>query len=211
MIVQRFKKKADSLLVEMFRSLFEEIDTEKIRHEVSQLKKASPEFDPVDHALALTRRTALRCAATGAVTGLPSGAFAIATLGADLAYLVHQQFRMILGIAMLYGHEPSSRERFSEALSCLAYGSGVGLGRQGLSVVLESVSAEGGLVAEKLGSRLLYERLGKLVPLVGAVSAGALSYFAVRTVGRATIRYYESKIDPQLAEEIWLEGDREHA
>lgn len=209
--LRKFKQRADSTLVEVFRSLFEEIDTEKLKREVAKLKSNAPDFDPRDHARLLARRTAVRCAATGALTGLPSGMLAVATLGADLAYLVYQQFRLVLGIATIYGHEPSARERFNEALSCLALGSGVGLGRQGLAVVLESATIEGGLVAQKIGSRLAYERLGRLVPLVGAVSAGAISYFAVRAVGRATIRYYESLIDPNLADEIWLEGDREHA
>lgn len=209
--VVTFKRKADSILIEVFRSLFEEIDTAKLKREVDEMRRTAPDFDPVDHARILSRRTALRCAATGAMTGLPSGLLAVATLGADLAYLIYQQFRLILGIATIYGHEPSARERFGEALSCLALGSGVGLGRQGIAVVLESASIEGGLVAQKIGSRLAYERIGRLVPVLGAISAGALSYFAVRAVGRSTIRYYESQIDPTLAEEIWLEGDREHA
>lgn len=210
--LRKFKKQADSVLTEVFRSLFEEIDTEKLKKEISVLKRTSPDFDPADHARLLTRRTALRCAATGAITGMPSGLMAVATLGADLAYLVYQQFRMILGIATIYGHEPSSKERFTEALSCLALGSGISLGRQGITVALESAAAlEGGIVAQKIGSKILYERLGKVVPVIGALSAGAISYFAVRAVGRATIRYYESLIDPALADEIWLEGDREHA
>ena len=56
----------------------------------------------------LARRTAIRCAAAGAVTGLPLGLAALGTLGADLAYLVYQQFRLILGIATIYGHEPTA-------------------------------------------------------------------------------------------------------
>ena len=103
--------------------------------------------------------------AAGAVTGLPLGFAAIGTLGADLAYLVYQQFRMILGIATIYGHEPSGRERFSEALSCLALSSGVGLGKQGLAVVRD--------------------RMSRAIPLVGAVSGCALNYAAVHTVARA--------------------------
>src|SRR6185436_6403426 len=99
------------------------------------------------------RRTAIRCAAAGAVTGLPSGFLAIGTLGADLAYLVFQQFRLVVGIATIYGHEPSGRERFAEAFSCLAYSSGVGIGKQGLATVLESATIEGGMVAEKIGTR----------------------------------------------------------
>lgn len=206
---RKFKKRADTLLVEMFASLFEEIDTAKIKREIKQLEASEPEFDPVDHAKLLTRRTAIRCAAAGAMTGLPSGFLAVATLGADLAYLVYQQFRLILGIATIYGYEPSHRERFNEALACLAYGSGVGIGKQGISAALGTLEA--GIVGEKIGGRILRERLGKFIPFIGAFSGGALNYVAVQAVGRATIRYYESKIDPALADEIWAEGDREHA
>ena len=159
----------------------------------------------------LIRRTAFRCAAAGAVTGLPSGLIAIGTLGADLAYLIFQQFRLILGVATLYGQEPTHRERFTEALSCLAYASGVGIGKQGIATVLESAKIEGGAVAERIGERFARDRIAKIVPFVGALSGGALNYFSVRAVGRAAIKYYESRVDPVIADEIWLEGDREGA
>jgi hypothetical protein len=207
----QLKKKADSALVEMFRSLFEEIDTDKLRTEVDSLRRTSPNFDPAGHAEVLARRTAIRCAATGAMTGLPSGLLAVAVLGADVAYLIYQQFRLILGIATIYGHEPTQRERFNEAIGCLAYGSGVTVSKSGLAAMLESATIEGGMVAEKLGTRIMGERLSKMIPVIGAVSGGALNYLAVRSVSRATIRYYESLIDPELADEIWRDGDREHA
>src|SRR5213080_2507697 len=161
---RELKRRADTILEELFRSLFEEIDTDKLRREVVTLKAAAPEFEPAEHARALIRRTAIRCAAAGAVTGLPSGLLALGTLGADLAYLMYQQFRLIVGIATIYGHEPSGRERFSEALSCLAYSSGVGIGKQGIATVLESATIEGGIVAEKIGARFARERLVKIVP-----------------------------------------------
>lgn len=209
--VKNLKKHADTVFLDVFESLFEEIDTRKLKAEVAELRKRAPEFDPAGHAKILARRTAIRCAATGAITGLPSGLLALATLGADLAYLVFQQFRLILGIATIYGHEPTHRERFNEALACLAYGSGLTLGKQGLAAVLESATIEGGVIAERLGTRFLTERVAKVVPVLGSISAGTLNYFAVRAVGRATIRYYDDKVDPSLADEIWLEGDREHA
>src|SRR3954463_7354679 len=159
--VRQFKKRADSVLEEVFRSLFEEIDTEKIRRDVADLKAKAPGFAHADHAHMLVRRTAIRCAAAGAVTGLPSGLLAIGTLGADLAYLMYQQFRLIVGIATIYGQEPSGRERFTEALSCLAYSSGVGLGKSGIAAALESATVEGGIVAEKIGARFARQRLSK--------------------------------------------------
>ncbi|MCU1231820.1 MAG: hypothetical protein JWO97_4704 [Acidobacteria bacterium] len=209
--VTQLKRRADSVLEEVFRSLFEEIDTAKLRADVASMKSSAPDFTAVDHANQLARRTALRCAAAGAVTGLPSGLLALGTLGADLAYLVFQQFRLILGIATIYGHEPSSRERFHEALSCFAYASGVGIGKQGIATMVEVATLEGGVVAEKLGVQFMRDRLLKIVPLVGAISGGALNYVSVRAVARTAIRYYESRVDPVLADEIWNEGDREHA
>jgi hypothetical protein len=205
------KRRADRVFEDLFRTLFEEIDVEKIRREVDELRSAESEFEAIEHARALTRRTAIRCAAAGAVTGLPSGLLAIGTLGADLAYLMYQQFRLIVGIATIYGHEPSGRERFTEALSCLAYSSGVGIGKQGLAAVIESATIEGGLVADRIGMRFARARLSKMVPFVGAVSGGVLNYAAVRTVGRTAIRYYESLVEDTVAEEIWADGDREHA
>jgi len=207
----QFKKRADSVLEEVFRSLFEEIDTDRIRREVDDLRSRTPTFEPAQHARTLARRTAIRCAAAGAVTGIPYGLLALGTLGADLAYLVFQQFRLILGIATIYGHEPSQRERFSEAVSCLAFASGVGIGKQGLGLALESATLEGGVIAEKIGAQFMRERIAKLIPFVGIVSGGALNYAAVRAVSRSAIRYYESRIDPITAAEIWSDGDREHA
>jgi uncharacterized membrane protein YcjF (UPF0283 family) len=209
--IRQFKKRADSVLEEVFRTLFEEIDTEKIRREVSALQNRAPHFEPIDQARLLVRRTAIRCAAAGAVTGLPSGLLAIGTLGADLAFLMFQQFRLIVGIATIYGHEPSHRQRFNEALACLAYASGVGLGKQGIATMLESATVEGGAVAEKIGARFARARLSKIIPFVGALSGGALNYMSVRAAGKAAIRYYDSRVDPELADEIWAEGDREHA
>jgi hypothetical protein len=210
--VRNLKRRADSILEDVFRALFEEIDTDKLRKEVADLRKASPEFAAGDHARTLARRTAIRCAAAGAVTGIPAiGALALGTLGADLAYLVYQQFRMVLGIATIYGHEPNSRERFTEALSCLAFSGGVGVGKQGLASVLGAAATEGGMLAERIGTRFARERFARMVPVVGVISGGALNYAAVHAVSRSAIRYYESRIDPVVADEIWAEGDREHA
>jgi hypothetical protein len=205
------KRKADNVLEEVFRSMFEEIDVDKLRREVDDLRDSAPDYSAAEHARMLTRRTAIRCAAAGAITGLPFGIASLGTLGADIAYLVYQQFRLILGIATLYGHEPSARERFTEALSCVAYSSGVGLGKQGIGAMLGTVTAEGGVIAEKIGARIMRERLAKFVPVVGVLSGGALNFAAVHAVSRGAIRYYESRIEPSLADEIWAEGDREHA
>ena len=210
--IGNLKRRADAMLEDLFRALFEEIDTARISREVAALKAKTPDFAPRQHAKLIVRRAAFRCAAAGAVTGIPAvGPLAIGTLGADLAYLVYQQFRVILAIATVYGHEPSSRERFTEALSCLALSTGVGIGKQGLSTMIGSAAIQGGLIAEKISSRFVRDRLVRFVPIVGAVSGSALNYASVHAVARSAIRYYEARVDPAVAEEIWAEGDREHA
>jgi len=208
---KEMKRRADSVLEELFRSVFEDIDTDKLKKEVEDLRANAPSFEPVQHSRMLARRAAIRCAAAGAVTGLPSGLAALGTLGADLAYLVYQQFRLILGIAIIYGHEPTARERFAEALSCLAFASGIGAGKQGIAAMLGAATVDGGMIAEKIGTRVMRERLAKFIPFVGVISGGALNYAAVYAVARSAIRYYDSRVDPTLAEEILAEGDREHA
>ena len=208
---RELKRRADSVLEEVFRALFEEIDTDRIRKEVEELRQTFPDTASSEYAHKLARRTAIRCAAAGAVTGIPGGLAAIGALGADLAYLVYQQFRLILGVATIYGHEPSSRERFNEALQCLAWASGVGMSKQGIATMLESASAEGGIVAEKIGSRIARDQIARVIPIVGAVTAGVLNWAAVMATGRNAIRYYETRVEPDEAEEIWADGDREHA
>lgn len=208
---KEMKRRADSVLEELFRSMFEEVDTDKLKKEVDELRTHAPAFEAAQHARVLARRTGIRCAAAGAVTGLPMGFATFGALGADLAYLVYQQFRLILGIATIYGHEPTARERFNEALSCLAYASGVGAGKSGIAAMLGAATIEGGMIAEKIGTRVLRERLTKFIPFVGVVSGGALNYAAVHAVGRSAIRYYESRVDSTVADEIWADGDREHA
>ena len=67
------------------------------------------------------------------------------------------------------------------------------------------------MIAEKIGARIMRERLAKFIPFVGIVSGGALNYAAVHAVARNAIRYYDGRVDDRLADEIWSEGDREHA
>ena len=190
--VLKIKRRADSILEDLFRAMFEEVDTDRVRKDVAELREASPSFEPAKLARTLARRTAIRCAAAGALTGLPVGPAALGALGADLAYLVYQQFRLIIGIATIYGYEPSARERFTEALTCMAWASGVGIGKKGISAIVAS-------------------RMAKTVPLVGVLTGGALNYAAIQAAAHSAIRYYESLVDPEVADEIWAEGDREHA
>ncbi|HEX8151905.1 MAG TPA: hypothetical protein VF698_02210, partial [Thermoanaerobaculia bacterium] len=84
-------------------------------------------------------------------------------------------------------------------------------GKGSIATMLGTAAVEGGVLAEKIGARFMRDRLTKMIPLVGMVSGGALNYVSVHAVARNAIRYYEARVDPRLADEIWDEGDREHA
>ena len=139
------------MLEEVFRSLFEEIDTDKLRREVENAQGAAPEFEPAEHAQDARppHRDPLRRRRRGnRPAQRPPG---------------HRHARRRSGLPRLpavppgprHGHDlrprAHARERFTEALSCLAYVSGVGIGKQGIATVLESATIEGGVVAEKIG------------------------------------------------------------
>ena len=78
---------------------------------------------------------------------------------------------------------------------------------------LESVSAT--MQSESQVVRVDFSRPLTEVPagfLVQSPARIALDFPGTSSaVGRSAIRYYESLLDPKVAEEIWAEGDREHA
>src|SRR2546429_9576922 len=94
-----------------------------IRAKVERLRAAHPAYTNDQLAKALIRSTRRRVAATGALSGAASIApglgtvLAIGTITSQAFYALEQEVEMVLGIAMLYGHElGGSDERVVEAL-----------------------------------------------------------------------------------------------
>ncbi|HYL07736.1 MAG TPA: hypothetical protein VEU76_04255, partial [Candidatus Udaeobacter sp.] len=102
-----------------------------IRSQVEALRGAHPFFTNHQLALALVRSTRRRVAATGALSGAISIApglgtvLAIGTVTSQTLYALEQEIELVLGIAMIFGHDLSgSEERVLEALVVVGLASG---------------------------------------------------------------------------------------
>src|SRR2546429_6031845 len=102
-----------------------------IRAKVERLGAAHPAYTSDQLAKALIRSTRRRVAATGALSGAASIApglgtvLAIGTVTSQTLYALEQEIELVLGIAMIYGHELSGSEnRVLEALVVVGLTSG---------------------------------------------------------------------------------------
>src|SRR5256886_3881217 len=102
-----------------------------IRSKVDQLRAAHPTYTNDQLALSLIRSTRRRVAATGALSGAASIApglgtvLAIGTVTSQTLYALEQEIELVLGIAMIFGHELSgSDDRVLEALVVVGATSG---------------------------------------------------------------------------------------
>src|SRR5256885_1484534 len=102
-----------------------------IRSKVDQLRAARPTYTNDQLALSLIRSTRRRVAATGAISGAASiapglgTALAIGAVTSQTLYALEQEIELVLGIAMIFGHELSGSEgRVLEALVVVGVTSG---------------------------------------------------------------------------------------
>src|SRR5437899_7592513 len=113
-----------------------------IRSKVDQLRAAHPTYTNDQLAVELIRSTRRRVATTGAVSGAASiapglgTALAIGTVTSQTLYALQQEVELVLGIAMIYGHELSgSDDRVPEAVVVVAITSGAVKLREDVFVV----------------------------------------------------------------------------
>ena len=136
-------------------------DPERVVEAVGRLRRRNPELSREELARKLTARTALICAAVGAVAGPVS----FQALALD---------RLLLSIARASGRPASALERAAAAAASL----------------LAAGAAEGARRQAQRAARRLPERRSPLVPvLAAALAGGALSYGAARLLGLAARRY----------------------
>ena len=187
-----------------------------IRTRVELLRTAHPNFTNHQLALELIRSTRRRVAATGALSGAVSIApglgtvLAIGTITSQTLYALEQEIELVLGIAMLFGHElGNSDERVIEALVVVGITSGavklredvliaggeriaVGAFRRLPSLIL---AHGGGRVMTRILARVATSGTAKVaarvVPLGVGVAVGAgFDWLAVTGLGRAAMKYY---------------------
>ena len=171
-----------------------------IQAKVDRLRATRPQLTNDQLARLLIRSTRRRVAATGALSGAAAiapglgTALAIGTITSQTLYALEQEVELVLGVAMVYGHELRGSEgRVAEALVVVGLASGA-------LKLREDVLVAGG---EKLAMRLLTKVLsktvvsratriaGRLIPLGIGVAVGAgFDWVTVTALGRAAIRYY---------------------
>jgi len=187
-----------------------------IRSKVDQLRATHPTYTNDQLALWLIRSTRRRVAATGAISGAASiapglgTALAIGTVTSQTLYALEQEIELVLGIAMIFGHELSGSEgRVLEALVVVGVTSGalklredvVVAGGERLAIAaFRHVPSlllvhGGGRFVTRILSRFATTGAAKVaarvVPLGVGVGIGAgFDWVAVTGLGRAAMRYY---------------------
>jgi hypothetical protein len=187
-----------------------------IRSKVDHLRAVHPEYTNDQLAQALIRSTRRRVAATGAISGAASIApglgtvLAIGTVTSQTLYALEQEVELVLGIAMIFGHELRGAEgRVLEALVVVGITSGALKLREdvvvagGERLAIAAFRRVPNLLLVHGGGRLVTRILtrfaasgaakvaARVVPLGVGVGVGAgFDWIAVTGLGRAAMRYY---------------------
>jgi hypothetical protein len=187
-----------------------------IRAKVEELRSGHLNYTNHQLALALIRSTRRRVAATGALSGAVSIApglgtvIAIGTITSQTLYALEQEVELVLGIAMIFGHElDNSDERVVEALVVVGITSGAVKLREdvlvagGERIAIAAFQRLPNLLLVHGGGRVVTRILARfattgaakvaarVVPLGVGVAAGAgFDWLAVTGLGRAAMKYY---------------------
>jgi hypothetical protein len=187
-----------------------------IRSNVDQLRASHPLHTNDQLALALIRSTRRRVAATGAISGAASIApglgtlLAIGTVTSQTLYALEQEVELVLGIAMIFGHELRGNQgRVLEALVVVGLTSGALKLREdvvvagGERLALAAFRRVPSLLLVHGGGRMVMRVVtrfaasgaakvaARVVPLGVGVGVGAgFDWIAVTGLGRAAMRYY---------------------
>jgi hypothetical protein len=187
-----------------------------IRAKVEQLRATHPHYASDQLARELIRSTRRRVATTGALSGAVAiapglgTALAVGTITTQAVYALEQEVELVLGIAMIFGHElKSSDERVLEALVVVGITSGAVKLREdvlvagGERVAVSLFRRLPGLVLERGGGHVITRILGRVaisgagraasrvIPLGVGVAVGAgFDWIAVTGLGRAAMKYY---------------------
>lgn len=187
-----------------------------IRAHIQALRAGRPQFTNDQLALELIRSTRRRVAATGALSGAAAIApglgtvLAIGTVTSQALYALEQEVELVLGIAIIYGHELSgSEDRVLEALLVVGLASGALKLREDVLVAGGEriavaafrrmpgwiVTHSSGRILTRILTRVATTGIGKaavrVIPLAVGVAAGAgFDWIAVSGLGHAAVRYY---------------------
>lgn len=143
-----------------------------------------------------------RALATGAITGLPGGLWAIVAAGADVQLTAIYAVRMASQVAQAYGYDTSLLEEQAHLADVLALAAGVdslrGIGnwltREGLIHLLPEVLPKLLIrVSVELTEEQAAKFVGRLIPGVGAAVGGAIDFAFLRAASNRAIGYYRTR------------------
>ena len=202
----------------LLRRLAQVVSTREpaIRAGIQALRAKHPHLTNDQLAMELIRSTRRRVAATGALSGAASIApgigtvLAIGTITSQAFYALEQEVELVLGIAMVYGHElGGSEDRVLEALVVIGIAGGALKLREevlvagGERIAVAAFRAMPGLIVAHTSGRLLSRILtraattgvaklaARVIPLAIGVGIGAgFDWLTVSGLGHAAVRYY---------------------
>lgn len=171
-----------------------------IRAKVEHMRATHPRHTNDQLARELIRSTRRRVTATGAVssaTAVVPGLGTVLTIGAvssQTLYALEQDMELVLGIAMVYGHDlGGSEDRVLEALIVLGITGGALKLREG--VLVSSGTRLAARLTAHVFTQIVASRAarvaGKVIPFGIGVAVGAgFDWASVTGLGRAAIKYY---------------------
>src|SRR6266566_2273795 len=187
-----------------------------IRAGIQALREKHPHLTSDQLAMELIRSTRRRVAATGAISGAASIApglgtvLAVGTVTSQTLYALEQEIELVLGIAMIFGHELSGSEgRVLEALVVVGVTSGALKLREDVLVAggerlalaafrrvpnLLLVHGSGRFITRilaRLATTGTAKVAARIIPLGVGIGVGAgFDWLAVTGLGRGAMRYY---------------------
>jgi hypothetical protein len=171
-----------------------------IHAKVEHLRSTRPLATNDQLARLLIRSTRRRVAGTGALSGAAAiapglgTALAIGTITSQALYALEQEIELVLGVAMIYGHDLRGSEgRVLEALVVVSLASGA------LKLREDVLVAGGQRIALRLMTHVLSRTVatrasraaGRVIPLgIGLAVGAGFDWVTVTALGRAAMRYY---------------------
>jgi len=182
-------------VIQIVKELIETIDKNALKKKVKKLKYSNPGLTQEDLCDAIIHDEALFCGIVGAGAYILPGPFSWLMCAPDIINFLAKQGKVILSIAYVFGHDPSSEERIIEILACLGFTSGIVAGQEQMKQMIIAGLKSGFVkeIARNIGIVLSKKAINSFIPFIGSVTGGIFNYIGILSVGRAAVSYYSTK------------------